>query len=268
MQSHSMATQFVYIPVKALQTGQYQPRQDFNKTALAELAQSIATQGLIEPLIVREIAKERYELIAGERRWRAAQMAGLTEVPCLIGQYSDKQACALTLIENIQRENLNLIEEASGYKRLIDEFSYQQDELAILMGKSRSHIANIIRLLTLSESVKNLIRDKLLSLGHARTLIGLNEAEQDFFATQALDEQWSVRVLEQAIRTHKNKLLTVAKNPKTDRDVARLQFILAEQLGAPVQIVNENDAGGWLKVKFFDNDTLAGLLERLGLRYD
>lgn len=263
-----MATQFALLPVNALQTGQYQPRQDFNKTALAELAQSIATQGLIEPLIVREIAKGRYELIAGERRWRAAQIAGLTEVPCLIGQYSDKQACALALIENIQRENLNLIEEATGYKRLVDEFSYQQDELAILMGKSRSHIANIMRLLTLSEAIKELIRDKLLSQGHARTLIGLTPDEQEFFAHQALDEQWSVRALEQAIRSHKSTLLTLPKNPKTDRDVARLQLILAEQLGAPVQIVNESDRGGWLKVKFFDNDTLAGLLERLGLRYD
>lgn len=216
-----MATQFVSLPVKALQAGRYQPRQDFNKTALTELAQSIATQGLIEPLIVREIAKERYELIAGERRWRAAQMAGLTEVPCLIGQYTDKQACTLALIENIQRENLNLIEEASGYKRLVDEFSYQQDELAILMGKSRSHIANIIRLLTLSDPVKELIRDKLLSLGHARTLIGLSREEQEFFAHQALDEQWSVRMLEQAIRQHKSKLLIMPKNPKTDRDVAR-----------------------------------------------
>ena len=122
---------------------------------LQELAQSIASQGLIEPLVVRSIAKQRYEIIAGERRWRAAKLAGLQEVPCLIGEYTDKQACALTLIENIQRQDLNLIEEASGYRRLIDEFHYHQDEIAVLVGKSRSHIANILRLLSLSELVKN-----------------------------------------------------------------------------------------------------------------
>lgn len=146
-----MHVEFHHVPIENIQAGQYQPRQDFNDTTLKELAQSIASQGLIEPLIVRSIAKQRYEIIAGERRWRAAKIAGLQTVPCLIGNYSDKQACALTLIENIQREDLNLIEEASAYRRLIDEFNYHQDEIAALVGKSRSHIANIIRLLGLSE---------------------------------------------------------------------------------------------------------------------
>ncbi|MCL9684798.1 ParB/RepB/Spo0J family partition protein [Legionella maioricensis] len=263
-----MPTEFIYLPIEHLQAGQYQPRQDFNSVALQELAQSIAAQGLIEPLVVRSIAKQRYEIIAGERRWRAAKLAGLKEIPCLVGEYTDKQACALTLIENIQRQDLNLIEEASGYRRLMDEFHYQQDEIAVLVGKSRSHIANILRLLTLTESVKTFIRDQILSLGHARVLVGLNPEQQEWFANQTIEEQWSVRQLEQAIKSYKNQYQEVPKNAKKDRDIERLQTILSEQVGAPVQIVNDNEEGGWLQVKFFNNDTLAGLLERLGLRYD
>lgn len=264
-----MQTEFKYLPIESLQAGQYQPRQDFDPISLQELAQSILSQGLIEPLVVRTIAKQCYEIIAGERRWRAAKLAGLHEIPCLIGSYTDKQACALTLVENIQRQDLNLIEEATGYRRLIDEFRYHQEEIAVLVGKSRSHIANILRLLSLSELVKNLIRDHSLSLGHARVLVGLNPADQELLVHQTLEEQWSVRELENAVKMYKNRgVEMVPKNAKRDRDIERLQNILAEQVGAPVQIINDNEQGGWLKVKFFDNDTLAGLLERLGLRYD
>lgn len=263
-----MPTEFIHLAITSLQPGQYQPRQDFNEAALQELAQSIASQGLIEPLVVRVIAKQQYEIIAGERRWRAAQIAGLTEIPCLVGEYTDKQACALTLVENIQRQNLNLIEEASAYRRLMDEFNYHQDELALLVGKSRSHVANLVRLLSLGDPVKEHLRSQTLSLGHARMLVGLDNAQQEWFAQQIIAEQWSVRQLEQEIKVFKQKQLTQPKNAKKDRDVERLQMILAEQVGAPVQIISDNQEGGWLKVKFFDNDTLAGLLERLGLRYD
>lgn len=263
-----MQTQFIYLPIECLQPGQYQPRRDFNLPALQELAQSIASQGLIEPIVVRLIAKQRYEIIAGERRWRAAKLAGLKEIPSLIGEYTDKQACTLTLIENIQRQDLNLIEEAIGYRRLIDEFHYHQEEIAVLVGKSRSHIANILRLLVLSDPIKDLIQDKSLTLGHARVLVGLTQIQQEWFANQTINEQWSVRQLEHAIKTHKNKELAVPQNAKKDRDIERLQAQLSDQVGAPVQIINDNEEGGWLKVKFFDNDTLAGLLERLGLRYD
>lgn len=261
-------TEFVHLPIECLQAGQYQPRQDFNQEALLELAQSIASQGLIEPLIVRAIAQQRYEIIAGERRWRAARLAGLSTVPCLLGQYTDKQACALTLIENIQRQDLNLIEEAHAYRRLIDEFHYHQDELAVLVGKSRSHVANIVRLLSLTETVKGFIREHILSLGHARMLVGLDALQQEYIAQQVIDGQWSVRQLEHEIKALKKKPPQHFKNIKKDRDIERLELILADQVGAPVQIVNDSDDGGWLKVKFFDNDTLAGLLERLGLRYD
>lgn len=263
-----MHNEFLHISIENIQAGQYQPREDFNTPALQELAQSIATQGLIEPLIVRAITRNHYELIAGERRWRAAKLAGLLTVPCLVGDYTDKQACALSLIENIQRENLNLIEEANGYSRLINEFHYHQDEIATLIGKSRSHIANILRLLSLSEKTKTLIRDKLLTLGHARMLVGLVPTQQEFFSMQIIDHQWSVRQLEQAVKKLKTNKELIPPNAKKDRDIERLQNVLAEQVGAPVQIINDVDNGGWLQVKFFDNDTLAGLLERLGLRYD
>lgn len=263
-----MHTEFHNLPIDSLQAGQFQPRLDFDPQALNELAQSIRAQGLIEPLIVRLIAKQRYEIIAGERRWRAAKLAGLAEVPCLLGDYTDKQACALTLIENIQRQDLNVIEEATGYRRLVDEFQYQQDEIAILVGKSRSHVANILRLLSLSETVKNHLRSGSLSLGQARLLVGLSVENQDGLANQVLAKQWTVRQLEHEVKNLKNKCANEPKNPKQDKDIARLQTILSEQVGAPVEIINDNEQGGFLKVKFFNNDTLAGLLDRLGLRYD
>ncbi|MBA2649501.1 MAG: ParB/RepB/Spo0J family partition protein [Legionella sp.] len=263
-----MHTEFLQIPIDQLQSGQYQPRENFDLKALEELAQSIESQGLIEPLIVRNIALHRFEIIAGERRWRAAKIAGLTQLPCLVGNYNDKQACALSLIENIQREDLNLIEEASAYKRLMNEFHYQQAEIALLMGKSRSHIANIMRLLSLTNLVKQHISDKSLSLGHARMLVGLDPVQQEGLALQCIEQHWSVRQLEQVLKHRKQQPLEVPKNPKKDRDIERLQVLLSEQLGHPVQISSDSDQGGWFKVQFFDNDTLAGLLERLGLRYD
>lgn len=262
-----MQVEFHQVPIENIQAGHYQPRQDFNPASLQELAQSITSQGLIEPLIVRAIAKQRYEIVAGERRWRAAQMAGLPTVPCLIGNYTDKQACALTLVENIQREDLNLIEEANAYRRLIDEFHYHQEEIAALVGKSRSHIANILRLLSLNEKIRGMIRDKILTLGHARALIGLESTQQEYLAAQTKNQQWSVRQLEHAVKMQKNKEGSRPKNAKKDRDIERLQTVLSEQVGAPVQIINDNE-GGWFQVQFFDNDTLAGLLDRLGLRYD
>ncbi|MDI9818498.1 MULTISPECIES: ParB/RepB/Spo0J family partition protein [unclassified Legionella] len=262
-----MKTLFKLLPIEWLKPGRYQPRKYFEQSALQELADSIASQGLIEPLVVRKTAQERYEIIAGERRWRAAAMTGLAEVPCLIGDYTDEQAAAVTLIENIQRQDLNLIEEATGYRRLCDEFHFQQDEIAILVGKSRSHIANILRLLTLCEPLQERLRIGQLSLGHARLLVGLPARQQLLLADEIEKNDWSVRYVEKKIREIKvseQQLL----NPQADRDIERLQRKISEQVGAPVQIVSTNGSGGWLQIKFFDNDTLAGLLERMGLGYD
>lgn len=263
----SMKPEFKIIPIEWLEPGRYQPRKNFDQKALLELAESIRSQGLIEPLIVREIAALRYEIIAGERRWRAAGLIGLAELPCMVGHYNDEQAAAVTLIENIQRQDLNLIEEARGYHRLLHEFHFQQDEIAKLIGKSRSHIANILRLLSLCESIQEQVKTGQLSLGHARMLVGLKPEEQIMLAQQIEKNNWSVRQLEKKVKELKTSAHPM-RDPQRDRDIERLQVTIAEQIGAPVQILTENEQGGWLQIKFFDNDTLAGLLERMGLRYD
>lgn len=263
----SSATEFKSIPIEHLKRGTYQPRKLFNEDALNELAQSILAQGLIEPLIVRKQTENSYEIIAGERRWRAAMIAGLSEVPCLINDYTDQQAAAITLIENIQRENLSLLEEANGYQRLLTEFHFNQNEVASLIGKSRSHIANLLRLLTLCDRVQKHLHLGELSLGHARMLVGLPPTLQESFAKLVINEQWAVRKLENEVRKIKESppiVETGTNNP----DITRLQTQLAEQIGAPVEVMNDATQGGWLKIKFYDNDTLAGLLDRMGLRYD
>ena len=262
-----MFTIFKKIAIEQLQRGRFQPRQTFDQTALEELSASIVSQGLIEPLIVRLLADQQYEIIAGERRYRAAILAGLTELPCIISDYTDQQAAAVTLIENIQRENLNVIEEASGYQRLLTEFHFKQEDIASLTGKSRSHVANLLRLLTLCNPVQELLRHQQLSLGHGRMLVGLNIQLQHELANQVLEHDWSVRRLENEVRIKKT-MSEQSSNTSNHRDILQLQTQLAETIGAPVRIVTEEHQGGWLKIKFFDNDTLLGLLERMGLRYD
>lgn len=253
------------IPIHFLQRGQFQPRTQFDETTLRELSQSIQAQGLIEPLVVRKLTDSSYEIIAGERRWRASMMAGLSEVPCLVTQYTDAQAAAVTLIENIQRQDLSLLDEANGYQRLLTVFHFNQAEIATLVGKSRSHIANLLRLLTLCSDVQQMIHQGQLSLGHARMLVGLDDALQKNLAVKVIEHQWSVRKLEDEVRAGKNQVVEIKTS---DRDVARLEKQLAEQIGAPVQLTADNEQGGWLKIKFYNNDTLAGLLDRMGLRYD
>lgn len=255
------------LAIEQLQRGQYQPRRSFDESSLDELAQSIAEQGLIEPIVVRPIGAHQYEIIAGERRWRASMRIGLKQVPCLISDYTDIQAAAVTLIENIQRQDLNLLEEAEGYQRLIHEFHFQQEDLAKLVGKSRSHIANLLRLLTLAPPVQALLRERKLSLGHARMLVGLEVSQQITLAHTIQKHTWSVRRLEEAVRTLKLPPKTIPHKPQSP-DMTRLATDLGEQVGAPVEITTEDGQSGWLKIKFYDHDTLAGLLERLQLHYD
>ncbi|MFY7698386.1 MAG: ParB/RepB/Spo0J family partition protein [Legionella sp.] len=259
-----------YIAIDCLQRSIFQPRQTFDPDTLQELAQSIRSQGLIEPLIVRAIGANCYEIIAGERRWRAAMLANLHELPCFIGDYTDQQVAAITLIENIQRQELNLLEEAAGYQRLLSDFNYQQDEIASLVGKSRSHIANILRLVSLCPFVQDRLRQRQLSLGHARMLVALPAIQQEKLARLTIDQSWSVRKLEHEVRRYKldeqarkTQLLT-----NKNQDISYLEIQLAEQVGAPVSIEMNNQCEGWLKIKFFDNDTLTGLLQRFGLHYD
>jgi len=260
-------TVFKSIPIECLQRGQYQPRTLFSEEGLRDLAQSILSQGLIEPLVVRKITDTTFEIIAGERRWRAAMLAGLSEVPCLIGDYTDQQTAAVTLIENIQRQNLSLLEEANGYQRLTSEFNFNQSDVAVLVGKSRSHVANLLRLLTLCNEVQECLHQGQLSLGHARMLVGLETAQQKALARQVVKNQWSVRKLEEEVRTTKLKDNSPLPNP-SDIDIIHLEGKLTDQIGAPVHILTENSQSGWLKIKFYDHETLAGLLDRMGLRYD
>lgn len=253
------------LPIEQLSRGMYQPRIHFDAEALDELAASIKAQGLIEPLVVRPLSTDKYEIIAGERRWRAAQRAGLSTVPCLINHYSDEQALAVTLIENIQREDLNVIEEASGYQRLINEFAFHHEDIARMVGKSRSHITNMLRLLQLDERVQNALCQKQLSMGHAKVMVGLSNELQRSLLQKILQQDWSARRVEKEIKKLKEKPMS----PRADRDVLRLQQLIAEHVGAKAEIDNDlASEGGWLKLKFYDNDTLAGLLERLGVNYD
>lgn len=255
-----------YFPIEWLQRGKFQPREQFDEQGLNELADSIKSQGLIEPLVVRPLAKEQYEIIAGERRWRAAAIAGLEQVSCLVKNYTDEQAAAVSLIENIQREDLNIIEEAQGYQRLCDEFLFYQQEVAQMVGKSRTYVTNCIRLLELTPMVKQRLIDNELSVGHAKLLLGLSHIEQQQLADQVCANQWSVRQLEKQMKSLKHQ--AGFSNPKKDKDVERLENLISEQCGAKVEIEQGSDNGGWLKLQYFDNDTLAGILDKMGVQYD
>ena len=255
---------FKNLPIDCLVRGEYQPRDYFEPKALQELADSIVAQGLIEPIVVRPISPSNYEIIAGERRWRAAQLAGINDVPCLINNYSDDQAVAVTLIENIQREDLNIIEEANGYNRLISEFLFQHEDVAKMVGKSRSYITNTLRLLSLEENLKQALIEKKILMGHAKMLVGLDIHHQLDILDKIIKNDWSARRVEREVKKIKNNFSL----EKSDRDVERLQTIISDQLGAQTQIDADKNDGGWLKIKFYNNDTLAGLLDKIGIKYD
>ncbi|MBS0352140.1 MAG: ParB/RepB/Spo0J family partition protein [Proteobacteria bacterium] len=247
-----------YLGTEQLRRGRYQPRSHFDETALNELAQSIQSQGLIQPIVVRP-CDHYYEIIAGERRWRAAQIAGLDTVPCLINDYSDQQAAAVTTIENVQRRDLNPIEEAKALQRLVDEFNYQHEEIAAILGKSRSHVTNSLRLLRLDTQIQNWLIAGKLTEGHGKILAGLNQIEQVELAKLCISNNWSVRHLEQ-----KSKANTSATTKNSNADTYRLERILSDHFGSKVTI-NLHEKGGWLNIHFFDNDILQGLLQKMGI---
>jgi ParB family transcriptional regulator, chromosome partitioning protein len=252
------------LPIELLERGQFQPRRLFEPTALQELAASMRAQGLIQPLIVRKIANRRYEIIAGERRWRAAQLAGFTSVPCWVRELTDKQAAAVTIIENIQRAELTPIEEAQSYQRLIDEFGYSHDVIASQVGISRVAVTNVLRLLKLDSRVQQLINDKKLSSGHGKVLAALPMVQQYTLAEQCVNKAWSVRTLEQAI---KKALISPSFTDEEQVDVEHLERKISEQVGSPVKLEREDQKqSGWLKIRYFDHATLAGLLEKMGVK--
>ncbi|WP_313952471.1 ParB/RepB/Spo0J family partition protein [Accumulibacter sp.] len=250
------------LPVGDIQPGKYQPRTHMDATSLEELAASIRVQGLMQPILVRPVSDDRYEIIAGERRWRAAQMAGLTEVSTLIREIPDEAALAMALIENIQRENLNPLEEALGLQRLIDEFAMTHQQAADAVGRSRPAASNLLRLLQLALPVQELLMRGEVDMGHARALLPLAGALQVQLAQRVVQKGLSVRETERlvqyALRPSKE---LVARKP--DRDVLRLQDELADLLGAQVAIRANQRGAGKVLIEFGDLDQLEGILQRL-----
>ncbi|MDP2443328.1 ParB/RepB/Spo0J family partition protein [Rhodoferax sp.] len=249
------------LPVESLVPGKYQPRTRMNGEALAELADSIKSQGLMQPILARAIPGGRYEIIAGERRWRASQLAGLSAVSVLVRDVPDEAALKMALIENIQRENLNPLEEAQGIHRLIQEFSMTHQTAAEAVGRSRVAVSNLLRLLNLAKPVQSLLMNGDLDMGHARALLPLTHAKQLDSAHEVVKRGLSVREAE--------RLVTRVLNPQEkkavskDRDVARLEEELSEKLGAGVQITSNRKGSGRLSIEFGSLDQLDDLLRRI-----
>ena len=254
------------MPVDLLQRGKYQPRKDMHEESLAELADSIREQGLVQPIIVRAIDKPgHYEIIAGERRWRAAQLAGLDEVPVLVKEVPDEVAIVLALVENIQRENLNPIEEANAIKRLIDEFSMTQQDAAAAVGRSRTSVTNLLRLLSLEPEVKRMLEAGKLEMGHARALLGLeNNIEQLATAHKVVTHGLSVRETENLVRKAQNPTAKKATNIKTQTDpnIRRFEEEVSEKLGARI-VLKDKKGKGTLTIYYNSVDELEGILSRI-----
>jgi len=249
------------LPVEFLQRGQYQPRRDFDQEALQELADSIRAQGVMQPIVVRQIGNQRYEIIAGERRWRACQLAGQADIPALVRDVSDEAAIAMALIENIQRENLNPIEEAMALRRLQTEFSLSQQEVATAVGKSRSVVANLLRLLSLESEVLDHLQAGLLDTGHAKVLLALEGTQQIKSAKQVIDGQLSVRQTEALVKALLKATDQVAQ-AVVDPNIARLSRELSEMLGTQVSI-DDKKGRGKIVIQYPSLDVLDGILRKI-----
>ena len=254
----------IFIPLEHLQRGKYQPRREFEKTALAELASSIRTDGVMQPIVVRAISSEKWEIIAGERRWRASQLAGIDRIPAVVREVSDESAIAMALIENIQRENLNAIEEAVALKRLQVEFELSQQQVAERVGKSRSVIANLLRLLTLEPDVRHLIETSQLDTGHAKVLLALEGTKQLKVARQVVSGKLSVRQTESLVKS------TLAgpnsgdeASTRADPNITKLERDLSGKLGAAVSINHAKAGRGKLVINYSSLDELDGILRRI-----
>ena len=249
------------LPVEFLQRGKYQPRRDFDQEALQELADSIKAQGVMQPIVVRQIGNQRYEIVAGERRWRACQLAGLADIPALIRDISDEAAIAMALIENIQRENLNPIEEAMALRRLQSEFSLSQQEVATAVGKSRSVVANLLRLLSLESEVLEHLQSGALDTGHAKVLLALEGIQQIKAAKQVIDGRLSVRQTEALVKALLQTADPVAE-AVVDPNIARLSRELSEMLGTQVSI-DDKKGRGKVVIQYPSLDVLDGILRKI-----
>jgi ParB family chromosome partitioning protein len=251
------------LAIATIQPGRYQPRHAMDPERLEELSASIKAQGVIQPVVVREIGQGRYELIAGERRWRAAQKAGLAEIPALIKEVPDQAVVAMALIENIQRENLSPLEEAQALSRLIQEFHLTHQETAEAVGRSRAMISNLLRLLDLPAEVKRLLDERKLDMGHARALATLSEQRATALALEAAEHDWSVRELEEAVRRAEAPKGKTRKPMPRDPNIAALERDLAEKLATRVVIAHARSGRGKLVIHYHSVDELDGILERL-----
>jgi ParB family chromosome partitioning protein len=252
------------LPIQQIQAGKYQPRRHWNDEALDELAASIKAQGLIQPVVVRELGKNRYELIAGERRWRAAQRAQLGEIPALVKKVAEAAVPAMALIENIQRQDLTPLEEADALKRLIDDFDLTHQQAADAVGRSRASVSNMLRLTELPESIKKLLDDGRLEMGHARCLLTLDEAIAVPLARQAVTLGWTVRELEEAARRAQTAPKGKAKStPSRDPNIADLERELAERLATRVELAQGKAGRGKLVIHYHSADELEGILTKI-----
>ena len=252
------------LPLECIVRGRYQPRQDLREDRLRDLAESIRAQGVVQPVVVRPLAGERYELIAGERRWRAAQLAGLREVPDVVREVTDRAAIAMALVENIQREDLNPLEEATALQRLIDEFGLTHQQAAEAVGRSRAAVSNLLRLLELSEEVRQWVRERKLDMGHARALLPLPPALQQEAARQVLLRGLSARETEElARRLQQPTAATPARAKAFDPDIRSLQDELSERLGARVQLRHDTTGKGQVVIHYNSLDELDGIIARV-----
>ena len=257
------------LPVQQLQPGKYQPRMQMDASKLTELAESIKAQGVIQPIVVRELSPGKFEIVAGERRWRASQEAGLAEVPVVVRELDDRTVIAMALIENIQREDLNPLEEAQSLQRLINEFSLTHAEDAEAVGRSRAAVSNMLRLLELPPAIRALLEARRLEMGHARALLTLSPDLASKLASDAAEQGWSVREVEhRAQQFAAGKVPVNGKKAKPAKaapqpDIASLETELSESLGTRVTIAHGRGGKGKLIIQYTDLDTLDGVLERL-----
>ena len=245
-----------------LMPGRYQPRLRMDEAALAELAESIREQGVIQPILVRPDGTGRYEIIAGERRWRAAAMAGLTQIPVIVKEASDRAALAMALIENIQREDLNPLEQATGLKRLVDEFKLTHEDAAKAIGSSRSQASNLLRLLSLAPAVQTMLADQRIDMGHARALLALDRARQIEIANRVIARALSVRQTEQLVRTTLKGSRASARR-KNNRDLEVLERDLSDRLSTTVSIRAGRKGSGQLLIRYANLDHLEALIGKL-----
>ena len=257
--------QLLNLPVDLINRGKYQPRLDIDTDALEELANSIRMQGVVQPIIVRPLAaSNKYEIIAGERRWRASQIAGLHEIPALVRDVNDQAAMCLALIENIQREDLNPLDEARALSRLLKEFEMTHDTAAEAVGRSRSTVTNILRLLELHPEVQKMLETGILEMGHARAILAVTKESQTDIAKKVIKSGLSVRATEKLVRDLQKKgKKAKSKSKVLDPNIRRLQDELSEQLATPVVIIHENNGKGTVKIQYSSLDQLDGILKRI-----